>query len=309
MALKSQKEFSKYQIPIKFKKALVIGMGQLGLPVATYVQNRGIETYGFDIDQLAIERAQQLGIKTNSDFYGFDVFIICISTHKKDDIYSPDTSGIFAIAEKISQEAKNGALVSIESTVPKGTSRKVFEMLSHRLHVVHVPHRWYAPEEDVHGVNQLRVIGGVSKCCFELGLEFYGSSHEDINKESNNQPPNSCVSNLEIPLHAVPEIEIAELSKIVENSYRYVQIAFVEGLYMYCDRCNIDFQQLREAINTKWNISLPEARNGIRGHCLPKDVKMFLQTSKGNNNKVISGAVDTDAAYRKYIRFMDESKY
>jgi UDP-N-acetyl-D-mannosaminuronic acid dehydrogenase len=69
-----------------------------------------------------------------------------------------------AIADKISREAKkDGALVSIEST---GTSKKVFEILNHRLHVVHAPHRWYALEEK-HGVNQLRVIGGVCDCVSE----------------------------------------------------------------------------------------------------------------------------------------------
>jgi UDP-N-acetyl-D-mannosaminuronic acid dehydrogenase len=81
---------------------------------------------------------------------------LCISIHKPDDIFSPQVDGLLSIVEKISKEAKTGALVSIESTVPKGTSKKVFELLNHRLHVVH------ALEEKEHGVNQLRVIGGVS---------------------------------------------------------------------------------------------------------------------------------------------------
>ena len=46
-------------------------------------------------------------------------------------------------------------------------------MLNHRLHVVHVPHRWYALEEMEHGVNQLRVIGGVHDCCLRAALQFY----------------------------------------------------------------------------------------------------------------------------------------
>ena len=97
-----------------------------------------------------------------------------------DDIYSPDVAGIVDIARRISNEAKNGALVSIESTIPKGTSRRIFEMMNHRIHVVHVPHRWYALEQDVHGVNQLRVIGGVSECCLKLGLEFYGTNNGEL---------------------------------------------------------------------------------------------------------------------------------
>jgi UDP-N-acetyl-D-mannosaminuronate dehydrogenase len=97
-----------------------------------------------------------------------------VSTHKPNDIFSPQIDGILSVAGKISREAKkDGALVSIESTIPKGTSKKVFELLNQRLHVVHVPHRWYALEEKVRGVNQLRVIGGVFDCCLRAGMQFY----------------------------------------------------------------------------------------------------------------------------------------
>src|SRR5688572_30962597 len=58
-------------------------------------------------------------------------------------------------------------------TIPKGTSKKVFEMLNHRLHVAHAPHRWYALEEKEHGVNQLRVVGGVCDCCLRVAMQFY----------------------------------------------------------------------------------------------------------------------------------------
>ena len=91
---------------MQFHKVLIVGLGQLGLPVAKYVNERGFDTYGYDISTKAMERAEKI-----------------------------------SVVEKISREAKkNGALVSIESTIPKGTSKKVFEMLSHRLHVVHAPH-------------------------------------------------------------------------------------------------------------------------------------------------------------------------
>ena len=145
----------------KFKKVLVIGLGQLGLPVAKYILDKGFETFGFDVSAEVMKLAKTCGIKVTQNFSDIDVFVVCISTHKQDDIYSPDVSGIVDIARRISNEAKNGALVSIESTIPKGTSRRIFEMMNHRVHVVHVPHRWYALEQDIHGVNQLRVIGGV----------------------------------------------------------------------------------------------------------------------------------------------------
>ena len=130
----------------------------LTLPVAKYVKEKGFDdAYGYDISPKAMDRAEKTaGIKKANDFSDFDVYILCVSTHKPDDIFSPQIEGLLSIVERISKEAKrNGALVSIESTIPKGTSKKVFEILNHRLHVAHAPHRWYALEEKEHGVNQL----------------------------------------------------------------------------------------------------------------------------------------------------------
>ena len=156
-------------------KILVIGLGQLGLPVAKYVKDRGFDVYGYDISTKALERAEKTaGVKKAINFSGFDVYIICVSTHRQEDMFSPQIEGILSIVQdKIAKEAKNGALVSIESTIPKGTSKKVFEMLNHRLHVAHAPHRWYALEEKEHGVNQLRVVGGVCDCCLRAAMQFY----------------------------------------------------------------------------------------------------------------------------------------
>lgn len=278
----------------KFNKVLVIGLGQLGLPVAKYIHQRGFETYCYDVNPAAMELANSFGIKKSQDFSDIDVFVICISTHRQDDIYSPDTTGLSVIARKIFNEAKNDALVSIESTVSQGTSRKVFEIMNHRLHVVHVPHRWYSQEEDVHGVNQLRVIGGISKCCLNLGLEFYGTNTRIVSSADTHVP-----KNLSIPLHPVSEIEIAELTKIIENSYRYVQIAFAEDLYLFCQDKNVNFDELRNALNTKWNVNVLEARDGIGGHCLPKDAKMFLQSSDATKSKIVASAIDVDQDYRR----------
>jgi UDP-N-acetyl-D-mannosaminuronate dehydrogenase len=146
------------------------------------------------------------------------VFILCISTHKPNDIYSPHIDGLLAIAEKISKEAKDGSLVSIESTIAKGTSKKIFELLNHRLHVAHAPHRWYALEEDIHGVNQLRVIGGVSDCCLRLAMGFYdGRNNNLINTDSIDAViENEDIQNnrsLQKFLASGIEIEMAEANK------------------------------------------------------------------------------------------------
>ena len=369
-------------------------MGQLGLPVAKYIKDRGgFDTYGYHISTKAMDRAQKIaGIKrigdnnnnnnnstgnngnsasvsvsssnnsntktnvntnTNNnnydgntsiayDFSQFDVFIICVSTHKPDDMFSPQIDGLLSIVEKISKEAKNGALVSIESTIPKGTSKKVFEMLNHRLHVAHAPHRWYALEQEEHGVNQLRVLGGVCQCCLDVAMEFYdgrvrvngeikGQAYgieiesekkgnlDNNNKDKENGENNNYIvideeeqlqqqhntvnphkKSLDIRMHAVPQIEIAEITKIAENAHRYLQIAFAEDLYLYCQANNINFAELRDALNTKWNVNILEPRDGIGGHCLPKDTKMFLQSSKSIRSKILASAIEVDEDYRRY---------
>jgi UDP-N-acetyl-D-mannosaminuronate dehydrogenase len=329
---------------MQFNKILVVGLGQLGLPVAKYVKEKGFDdVYGYDISPKAIDRAEKTaGIKKATDFSDFDVYIICVSTHKPEDMFSPYIEGLLSVVDRISKEAKNnGALVSIESTIPRGTSNKVLEILGHRLHVAHAPHRWYALEEKEHGVNQLRVVGGVHDCCLEAAIQFYngegvvgnsisssnGSSSSssssnvaancsvgeyvndgnDNNSNSNNNNNNNANANitttrksLGIPMHPVSKIEIAEVTKIIENAHRYLQIAFAEDLYLYCQANNINFSELRDALNTKWNVNILEPREGIGGHCLPKDTKMFLHSSKTIKSKILTAAVEVDQDYRRY---------
>jgi UDP-N-acetyl-D-mannosaminuronate dehydrogenase len=290
----------------QLNRVLVIGLGQLGLPVAEYVKQReGFDVYGYDISSKAMDRAQTTaGIKKATNFSDFDVYILCISTHKPEDMFSPQIEGLLSIIDKISKEAKNGALVSIESTIPKGTSKKVFEMLNHRLHVAHAPHRWYALEEQEHGVNQVRVIGGVCDCCLKVAMYFYDGRSENMNNSSSfsssSNEEKSKAKSLGIPMHPVSDIEIAELAKIIENADRYLQIAFAEDLYIYCQANNISFPELRDAVNTKWNVHILEPREGIGGHCLPKDTKMFLQSSKSIKSKILQAAIEVDQDYRRY---------
>jgi UDP-N-acetyl-D-mannosaminuronic acid dehydrogenase len=295
-----------------FNKVVVIGLGQLGLPVARFVKEKGFDVYGYDINAFTMDRAEtEFGIKKLTDFSDIDVFIICVSTHKPDDIFAPYVDGLYSVVHKISNEAKNGSLLSIESTIPSGTSRKVFELLDHRLHVVHAPHRWYALDEDTHGVNQLRVIGGVCECCLRTGIRFYDSN------SSNSRMARNFMEGFEadlkrknetmgIPMHPVSNVELAELTKIIENADRYLQIAFAEELYLYCQANHINFPELKDALNTKWNVNILEPREGIGGHCVPKDTKMFLDSSRGIKSKILQAALNVDQDYRRFRQIRDK---
>jgi UDP-N-acetyl-D-mannosaminuronic acid dehydrogenase len=267
------------------KKVLVIGLGQIGYSNAEYMTMKGLDVDGFDISDHAVRRAidDQVIRKQAASFSGYDYYIICISTHRPEDMFQPHLDGLFEIAKRLAYEGKAGALVGIDSTITRGTSEKILQILRHRMHVVHVPHRFYINEKHDHGVRQTRVIGGCAECCIEKAKRFYGDM-------------------LDIPLRFVNSIEVAELCKIVENSYRFVEIAFAEELKMFCDRSGINFAELRNAINTKWNIKVLEPREGIGGHCLPKDSQMFLGLLKNVlDTSIIEAAKKVDGEYRHHI--------
>lgn len=267
-------------------KILVIGLGEIGYSNSEYMTKKGLHVDGFDINPDAVFRAIKDGVikKEASSFSNYDFYVICVSTHKPENMSIPYLDGVFEIVEKISKEGKSGSLLGIDSTIPRGTSQEIANLLNHKLHVVHVPHRYYKFEKEKHGVNQTRVIGSYDDCCFELAEKIYGKI-------------------LGIPLHKVSNIDIAEMTKIAENSYRYVQIAFAEELKMLCDNIGINFDELRDAINTKWNVDILEAQKGIGGHCLPKDSQMILNLEQGGiKNSIIESSKKIDSQYRMHIK-------
>jgi len=267
------------------KRILIIGLGQIGYSNAEYMASIGLDVDGYDISEKAIQRALDNRVIRNkaSNFRNYDYYVICISTHRPEDMFVPYLDGLYDISRKISHEGKTGALVGIDSTITRGTSEEIKKILGHRLHVVHVPHRFYIHEQKDHGVRQTRVLGGCEPCCVKEARYFYGEM-------------------LQIPLHIVSSAEIAELTKVVENAYRFMEIAFAEELKMVCDNSSIDFNELRNAINTKWNVKIFEAREGIGGHCLPKDSQMFLEFSKNVLvTSLIGAAKMVDKQYRFHI--------
>ncbi len=265
------------------KKILIIGLGQIGYSNAEYMTSLGLQVDGYDISKEAIDRALKSGViqKASTDFRGYDYYVICISTHRPEEMFVPYLDGLIDITRRLSHEGKTDALVGIDSTITRGTTQEIKKILGHRLHVVHVPHRFYVHEKDDHGVRQIRVLGGNDSCCVKAGIEFYSNL-------------------LKIPLHIVGSADIAELTKIVENSCRYIEIAFAEEIKMVCDDLSIDFNELRDAINTKWNIKVLDAKDGIGGHCLPKDSQMFLDISR---NVVVTSLVRAAKMVDKQYRF------
>ncbi|MCJ7423724.1 NAD(P)-binding domain-containing protein [Candidatus Bathyarchaeota archaeon] len=261
---------------------LVVGLGQIGYHDAEYMTSRGLNVDGYDIDPKTVQRAIDHGIirKKAETFEGYDCYVIAVSTHNPTNMLLPSFDALFQTVYRLSIEGKRNALVTIESTVKKGMSRRVEEILGHRLHVAHVPHRFYAMEKEEHGVRQTRVLGGCENCCRRKALRFY----QEV---------------LDIPVHIARSIEIAELSKVIENSYRFMEIAFAEELKMFCEAYTLNFTELRDAINSKWNVRILEADHGIGGHCLPKDSQMYVDlTKRALVSSIIDAAKMVDGHYK-----------
>jgi len=266
-------------------KVCVLGLGEVGFATAKYVLDKGLDVWGYDVDLAAVERAKEAGIVRVTTVWdeipSVDVYLICVSTGFKGEV--PDLSSIFDVCEKIKEEAGLSAhsLVSIESTVIPGLCRRVFrDIFEGCVRLVHVPHRFWAEKSVKHGVKQFRVVGGVDAESLEAGLEFY----RDV---------------LGVPLHVSSSVEVAEMSKIAENAFRYVQIACAEELRMVCEEGGLCFDEVRNACNTKWNIEILEARDGISGHCLTKDIR-YLASLTGFN-VLMKSALAVDKKYRDWL--------
>ena len=246
-------------------KICVIGLGTVGAPTASYIQEHGFQVCGYDLTEKSIE-----GVDTFTNWDKVpqaDIYVVAVSSESVE-----STCG------KIAKKAKN-SLVLIESTVKVGTCRRISEKFGLKI-LAHCPHRYWIEDPVNHGVRQLRVIGTLNEESLEKGMRFYKS--------------------LDIPLHVCPTIEVVEMCKIAENAYRFVQIAFAEELRIICEVNGIPFNEVRRGCNTKWNTEILEAREGILGTCLPKDTRYLKILA--NFTPLIDGAILTDELYQKKQR-------
>lgn len=244
-------------------KILIIGLGEIGYANAEYFTSIDLTPAGYDINDVAVNRAlADKVIKTRAtSFADYDIFIVCVGTHnpeKMDEAY-PDP--LFQVMRNIASQSKKGSLVCVESTMPLGVATQLGIMLTPDRHLVVAPHRYYRYEADIHGVNQKRTMGAMNKCCMGIGLHFY----ENV---------------LKIPMRPASSMDLAVFSKLVENSDRHLKISWIQQLKLACNALGFSYEELRTIVNDKWNTGLLEAKDGIGGHCLPKDSQMFVDALK-----------------------------
>jgi nucleotide sugar dehydrogenase len=250
----------------------VMGLGNIGSPVVRHISKIYKHAIGYDISQEAVKTAQQNGINATTQLPKADIYVIAVNTWHRNN--QPDMTAIEDCTKKAAQQNPN-ALICYESTLTTGTAQKLATKYN-LTNIAVCPHRWWKQEEDKHGVVQTRILGTLNPQSHTKAQNFYNT--------------------LGIPTHTVTNLETAELTKLVENTYYYLRIAYAQELKLLCDENNLNFNELRNAVNTKWNVDLPEARNGIGGECLPKDIQFLINTYP--TTTLLNAAITADKNYQ-----------
>jgi UDP-N-acetyl-D-glucosamine dehydrogenase len=262
-------------------RAGVVGLGYVGLPLAVELAKAGFHTTGIDLDARKIQaitdgqsyipdvptadvRAlRQSGkLEATSDFSvvkNLDTINICVPTPLRK-TKDPDMSYIVSAVEAIAEHLHPGILVSLESTTYPGTTDEVVQPLLEAkglkagtdFFLAFSPERVDPGNPTFHTRNVPKVVGGVTPDCLALASALYGSAVDTI-----------------IP---VSSTRVAEMVKLLENTFRAVNIGLVNELALMCDRMNIDVWEVVEAAKTKpFGFMAFYPGPGLGGHCIPID--------------------------------------
>ncbi|MCK4648203.1 nucleotide sugar dehydrogenase [bacterium] len=255
----------------------ILGLGYVGLPLACEFARAGFKVTGIDIDRERIKRIKtgrhyiedvgrkevvqlikRRSLKPTSDFNalrGLDVVIICVPTPLRK-TKDPDISYVTSATKKIAQYSKNGQLIILESTTYPGTTREViFPILKEtrkKFHLAFSPERVDPGNKEYTLKNTPKIVSGITEECTRLAKALY----EEIVNE----------------VIVVSSTEIAEMVKLLENTFRSVNIGLVNEMALMCHRLGIDVWEVIEAAKTKPFGFMPFYPGpGLGGHCLPID--------------------------------------
>jgi nucleotide sugar dehydrogenase len=269
----------------------VVGMGYVGLPLAAVAAKKGYTVYGFDTDQRKLDLIKQgispfkeeflesllpeVKINVFSDpklMSECDIHIICVPT-PVDEKYFPDLGPVINASKTVAANMKKGSLVILESTVNPGVSeefvRPIFEeagfILGQDVFISHCPERVNPGDPKWNVSNIPRVVGSFDETGLKRSLEFYESIVDG-------------------PIKPMRSIREAEAVKITENSFRDINIAFVNELARSFERMDIDVKNVIEGASTKpfaFMAHWPSC--GVGGHCIPVDPYYLIEKAKENN--------------------------
>jgi UDP-N-acetyl-D-glucosamine dehydrogenase len=286
----SQFSESKSKIDSRQARVAVIGLGYVGLPLAMLFAEQKFPVTGFDIDESKVSKllkgetyiyripasevqtARQHGFEASSDFSLLkqaDVVIICVPT-PLDEYHEPDLSYITRTADAIAPHLRAGQLVILESTTYPGTTEEVLVPILERgnklglkaarngseagdtFYVAFSPEREDPGNQTVARADIPKVVGGVGEQASALAASVYGA-----------------VFNRTVP---VSSPAAAEMTKLLENIYRCVNIALVNELKLLSLKMGLDIWEVIAAASTKpFGFQPFFPGPGLGGHCIPVD--------------------------------------
>lgn len=272
-----KKKFSDYSANV-----VVLGLGYVGLPFATVFAEAGYTVTGVDPDARKIEslnkgisyindvdtaklsRLVSSGkLKGTTDFSvlaSADAVTICVPTplRKTGD---PDLSYILSVTEDLSRYMHPGMVVVLESTTYPGTTREILLpklgeenglLVGENFFLAFSPERVDPGREDWTTINTPKVVGGLTENCTDVASSWYGSALQTV-----------------VP---VSSSEVAEMAKLLENTFRMINIGLVNEMAIMCDRLDIDVWEVIDAAATKpFGFMKFTPGPGLGGHCIPID--------------------------------------
>lgn len=268
-------------------KISVSGLGYIGLPTATMFANYGAHVIGLDVNQYAIDTINEGKIhivepgleeivkkvvssghlKASLQAEKADAFLIAVPTPFKGEDHTPDLSYIEAAVNTIAPVLEKGNVVILESTSPVGATEQMVEWLSALRPDLKFPkqatdtdvdvHVAYCPERVLPGhvirelVENNRTIGGMTTACTQKAKDVYQIFVRGELLETN--------------------ARTAEMTKLTENAFRDVNIAFANELSLICDRLEIDVWELIKLANHHPRVNILRPGAGVGGHCIAVD--------------------------------------
>ena len=258
----------------------VVGLGYVGLPLAIRFANENFNVIGFDIDQEKIDKLSSgqtyikhitdqsikevcpSSFKPTSDYKYIskcDAVIICVPT-PLDQYREPDLSYVTSTLSAIQDHLRKGQLISLESTTYPGTTEEIIRpvlesrgfTVGHDIFLVFSPEREDPGNEKFKTHNIPKICGGSTAQCLEVGLCIYSSVIEKM-----------------IP---VSSTKTAEMTKLLENIHRAVNIGLINEMKILCDKMDINIHEVIDAAATKpFGFTPYRPGPGLGGHCIPVD--------------------------------------
>ena len=290
----------------------IIGLGYVGLPLMLRYTEIGYRVLGFDIDESKVERlnggasyieripaatiaaARAKGFEATANFARCaeaDALIICVPT-PLGKYREPDLSFVTATADAIAPYLRKGQVVSLESTTYPGTTdeelRPRIESRGLRVgtdvFLVFSPEREDPSNPDYETRTIPKVCGGTTPACLEMGLALYGEAIEKV-----------------VP---VSSTQTAEMTKLLENIHRAVNIGLANEMKVICDKMGIDVYEVIRAAATKPFGFVPYYPGpGLGGHCIPIDPFYLTWKAReyGVNTRFIELAGEVNSAMPKWV--------